>query len=456
MTEFLYLLIGFVLALFIAGIVFIVWHKQQQKALLQAEGQAALAQTELARSQQQNTGLQADNSALRKEIDMLREQYQQEQNRQQALREEEKKARQAEQEQSLTLLKEQVENITQRLLKQRSDEFSQQSEKKIGNLVDPLQQKIADMKKAMEDAKIEQARQSATFEQQIRQLVEQTQHITHSADSLTKALTSESKVQGNWGETVLQSILDAQGLIQGLNYETQATLRDANGKPVLNDDTDKRMIPDIIVHMDKERDFIIDAKTSLKAFVNYQEATTEEEKEKYIAEHIRSLRKHVDELSKKDYTRYILAPRKSLDFAMMFVPNESALQLALYHDAGLWRDAMEKGVFIVGEQNLYAALRAVAVTWTNIKQAENHQKVYELANELMSRMGDFLQKYQDLGDKIQRLQKAYDDTEKKVNGRQSILTSARKLEALGAKQDKNHPLPYNEISDEADNTLAIN
>lgn len=429
--------------------------EQSQQTIEQLLSDKQQLQTESSQWQQKATDLQANLSAMQKEIDMLLEQQQQDRQRQATIREEETIQRKTEQEKSFNLLREQVENITQRLLKERSEEFNASSEKRIGTLIDPLQEKIAEMKRAMDDAKVEQVKHTASFEQQIRQLMEQTQQMSLSADTLSRALSADTKVQGNWGETVLQSILDAQGLIEGLNYETQSTLRDANGKPVLNDDTDKRMIPDVIIHMDTERDFIIDSKTSLTAFINYQNAENQADKERFLAEHVRSLRKHVDELAKKDYTRYILAPRKSLDFAMMFVPNESALQLALYTDATLWRYGMEKGVFITGEQNLYAALRAVAVTWTNIRQAENHQKVYDLANELMSRLGDFLNKYHDLGERIQKVQKLYDETEKKLTTGQSILSSARKLEKLGAKQDKNHPLPYKDIPDEEDNTPAL-
>lgn len=415
-------------------------------ALLRAgkEEQAALVNA----LQVENTALQAERSKLETELLLLRRQAETDKLLMAQQQEQERLARREETDRQLQLLREQVTNITQQLLKQRSDEFAAHNTKSMNEVMAPLNRTIAELKTAAEEAKKEQIRSSASFEQQIRNLMDTSQRMSLSADRLSTALTADSQVQGHWGETVLQSVLDAQGLVEGLNYDLQPTLRDAHGNTLCNEDSGERMRPDVIVHMDRQRDFIIDAKVSLTAFIGYQNAQTDEERKMYLEAHLKSMRKHVGELAKKDYARYIRAPRRKLDFVMMFVPHEAALQLALYADANLWHEAMRQGVFIVGEQNLYAALRAVELTWTQIRQAENHQQVYELANELTSRLGDFLKKYRDMGDRIHRLQEAYDATEKKLITGQSVLGSARKLLKLGAKEDKNHPLPYADVPDE--------
>ncbi len=390
---------------------------------------------------QENTRAIATAAALQKEIDLLTRQLQEQREADKEARETDKQQRAAEQAQNLTLLREQVTNITQQLLHQRSEELNGQNRQSISHIIDPLQKTIEDMKRAMEENKQQQVRNAASFEEQIKHLMASSAQMSDSANRLSTALTTDSSIQGHWGETVLKSILDAQGLVEGLNYEVQSTLRDAAGNALRNDETGSLMRPDVIIHMDRQRDFIIDSKVSLTAFIAYQNAQTEDEKKAALAEHLRSIRKHVKELAQKDYSRYVVAPRQTMNFVMMFVPHESALQLALYADANLWHEAMEQGVFIVGEQNLYAALRAVELTWTQIQQAENHQQVYALANELLSRVGDFLERYHKIGDTIDRLQRHYDDCEKKLTTGQSVLGSANKLIRLGAQQDKKHPLP---------------
>ncbi len=415
MNTVLYLLIGVAIAVGAAVVIGLLMHKNMQ--------------------------LQASKAALQKEIDLLTRQLQEQRETAQRMREDDKRQRAEEQVQNLTLLREQVTNITQQLLRQRSEELDGQNKHSLSHIIDPLQKTIDEMKRAMEENKQQQVRNAASFEEQIKHLMASSAQMSDSANRLSTALTTDSSIQGHWGETVLQSILDAQGLVQGLNYEIQSTLRDAAGNVVRHDETGSMMRPDVIIHMDRQRDFIIDSKVSLTAFIAYQNAQTEDEKKTALAEHLRSMRKHVKELAQKDYSRYVVAPRQTMNFVMMFVPHESALQLALYADANLWHEAMEQGVFIVGEQNLYAALRAVELTWTQIQQAENHQQVYQLANELLSRVGDFLERYHKIGETIDRLQRNYDDCEKKLMTGQSVLGSANKLIRLGAQQDKKHPLP---------------
>ena len=278
--------------------------------------------------------------------------------------------------------------------------------------------------------------------------------VSHSAERLSNALTAENKTQGCWGEQKIEALLDAMGLEKGLQYDSQEFLRDASGNVVISDETARRMQPDIILHLDATRDLIIDSKVSLRAFVEYTNAANDEERSLALAAHIKSVRNHVKELAKKNYAAYVKHPRQSVDFVMMFVPIDSALQLALLNAPSLWREAMNQGVFIVGEQNLYAALRAVDVTWTTIKQDANNKAICEAAAELMDRVGLLLKRVTALGKCLESANNAYLDVkDKSINGQKGVLCAAKKLEKLGAKPSTKHPLPSLKIDDDA--TLSL-
>ena len=202
------------------------------------------------------------------------------------------------------------------------------------------------------------------------------------------------------------------------------------------------MRPDVILHIDQKREVIIDSKASLTAFFDYVNAQTEEEKQQYLKAHLESLRKHVKELSNKDYSSYIQAPKIRMDYVIMFVPHTAALWTALNAEPRLWREAMEQRVYIADEQTLYAALKIIQMNWTQIKQAQNHEEVFRLASEMIDRVGQFVKKYNDIGDALMKAQKAFEDGKKKLEDRgQSIVLSANKMLKLGAKQSLKNPVP---------------
>ena len=182
-------------------------------------------------------------------------------------------------------------------------------------------------------------------------------------------------------------------------------MRDAKGKMIRNDDTNDTMRPDVVLHYPEEKDVIIDAKASLTAFIGYVNATSEEERKQYLEEHVKSVRKHINELADKQYYRYNMDGRKTLDFVIMFIPNETAMQAALYKDPDLWSYAFNKRVFVTSEQNLYAVLRMLEIAWIQRRQTENQEKVFGLANTMIDRVGDFVSRFEDLGSKLEQLQK---------------------------------------------------
>lgn len=380
---------------------------------------------------EENIGLNAGNESLAKEIALLHEQMSREQD--------ERNKRFAEQ---LKMMQEQLKSSTQELLKQREEELSKTNTHQMGTIITPLKEKIEEMKTAMDSSRDSHTKTTASLEKAIEEVMKRTTEIGSEADKLAQALRNENKTQGNWGEIILNELLESQGLKEGIHYEQQVTMRDNTGKAILNDESGKRMIPDVILHYPDGKDAIIDSKVSLSAFIDFQHAEEEQERESALKRHLTSIRQHVTELYRKDYSSYIKAPRQGLNYVIMFVPNESALQLALYNDSTLWRDSFEKGVFITSEQNLIAALRMIQIAWTQVQQAQNQETVFKLVNQLLDRMGDFIKLFEETGRKIEALSVTYTSTKKKLYaGQQSLLGPANKLVQLGGKINPQKPIP---------------
>lgn len=335
----------------------------------------------------------------------------------------------------------QVKNATESMLKDRQKEFAEKSNQDLGQIVNPLRETIDKMKQAMADSALKQTEMSSEMKTYIENLMRQSQAAKESADELARVFKHESKIQGDWGETILDELLQSQGLTKGVHYDTQAVIKDASGKTVKTEDG-AIMRPDIILHLDQKRELIIDSKVSLTAFMEFANAETEEDRQKYLKAHIASLKKHVDELSGKDYSSYIQPPKVRMNYVIMFVPHTGSLWTALKSQPDLWRKAMDKNVFIADEQTLFAALRIINMTWTQIAQAQNHEKVYSLANEMLNRVGQFWAEYEAMGRALENLQKSYTKGKEKItDGGQSINTTANKLLRLGAKQNDKNPLP---------------
>ncbi len=344
-------------------------------------------------------------------------------------------------EEMLAKVSAEMKATTEQMLRQRQSELQESNSLHMQQIVSPLKDTIQRMETALKENRSTQETSTEAIKEKIATLVSTTMKVSDSAERLSNALTSENKTQGNWGEQKIESLLTSIGLERGLEYDAQEYLRDAAGNIIVSDESSRRMQPDIILHLDETRDLIIDSKVSLNAFVDYTNADDDQGRSVALAGHLRSVRNHVKELSKKNYAAYVRSPRQSVDFVMMFVPVDGALQLALSADPTLWREAMNQGVFIVGEQNLYAALRAVQVTWTTIKQNANNKAICDTAEELLNRVGDFMEKFNDLGKRLEKVNEAYESVSKKATSGQSVLGSARKLVKLGAKASTVHPLP---------------
>lgn len=326
------------------------------------------------------------------------------------------------------------------MLKARQKEFSESSNLSLGQIVNPLKENIAELKKAMEDGSKEQAERNGEMRERIKSLMEHSDAARKSADELAAAFKHGNKMQGDWGETILEELLSSQGLTKGVHFDTQAVIRDADGRTVRNEGG-SILRPDVILHLDGRREVIIDSKVSLSAYVDYVNAENELDRQNCLKAHLDSIKKHVKELATKDYSSYVKLPKVSAGYVIMFVPNMGALWSALNAEPDLWRKAADQNVYIADEQSLYGALKIVSMTWTQVAQAQNHEKVYELANEMIDRVGQFMEKYEAVGKALKKASDEYEAAERKLSPQgQSIINTSNKLIKLGAKNSDKHPI----------------
>ena len=335
----------------------------------------------------------------------------------------------------------QVKEETNEMLKARQKEFSETSNVSLGQIVNPLKENIAELKKAMEEGNKEQAERNGEMRERIKNLMEHSDAARKSADELAAAFKHGNKIQGDWGETILEELLSSHGLTKGVHFDTQVVIRGKDGKTVKNEEG-STMKPDVILHLDERREVIIDSKVSLTAYVDYVNAENEADRLTYLKAHVESVKKHVKELAAKDYSAYIQSPKVSAGYVLMFVPNIGALWTALKAEPDLWRKAAESNVYITDEQSLYGALKIVSLTWTQVAQTQNHEQVYKLANEMIERVGMFMERYDAIGGALKDALEEFNEGKKKLlPGGQSIVNTSNKLLKLGAKNSDRHPIP---------------
>lgn len=342
----------------------------------------------------------------------------------------------------LRLVQEQLGTTTERLLKQRSEELDTANRSQMSSIIAPLKEVMAEMKKSMDDNRDSFNRNTASLSEQLKQMHATTTTLGAEAEKLSRALQAGPKIQGDFGEMKLNDLLDKFGFTKGVEYDVQYTMRDSKGNVIRNDDTNDMMRPDVVLHYPDHKDVVIDSKASLTAFINYVNAGTDDERKVYLEEHVKSVRRHVDELSAKNYGKYSMEGGTTLDFVIMFVPQEAAMQLAVSADASLWNYAFERNVIITGEQNLFSLLRLLQIAWTQQRQAENQEKVFDMASTLVDRVQLFVERFDRLDSDIDGVRKSFDDAKKAMSGNRGFIGSARKLIDMGAKANpKRKKLP---------------
>lgn len=337
----------------------------------------------------------------------------------------------------LELIKEQMQTTSEKVLKQRQEELGEENKEQVSKIIDPLQKSLKDMQEALDKTKEQQTEALTRLDETIKINMQKSAEIGETADRLTRALTGEVKIQGNFGELKLKQLLEDLELKEGEQFDTQETLRDKVGKGAKGDDG-KGMVPDFILHFPNNRHVVVDSKMSLtdyERYLNAEDGTPE--KSGYLKAHIDSVRAQVRRLAKKEYTKYLPEGYNRLNFAIMYVPIEGALNLALLNDATLWREAYDEGVMILGPQTMYMNLRVLEMMWTQVRQLKNQQAMMDAANTVIDRVQDFGVRFMDvessMNDTLKKMKKL-----KVTTGESgpSIITAAKNLLKAGARENK--------------------
>lgn len=337
----------------------------------------------------------------------------------------------------LKLIREQMQTTSEEVLKRRQDELGERNREQVSKIIDPLQQSLKDMQEALDKSKEQQNEALTRLDETIKINMQKSAALGETADRLTRALTGEVKVQGNFGELKLKQLLEDLELKEGEQFDTQETLKDKAGKLAKGDDG-KGLIPDFILHFPNNRHVVVDSKMSLTDYERYMNAEDgTPEKTEYLKSHIASVRAQVKRLAKKEYTKYLPSGYNKLNFAIMYVPIEGALNLALLNDSTLWREAYDEGVMILGPQTMYMNLRVLEMMWTQVRQLSNQQAMMDAANTVIDRVQDFGVRFMDvessMNDTIKKMSKLKITT---ADSGASIITAARNLLKAGAKENK--------------------
>lgn len=372
---------------------------------------------------------------MRDQQDTFREQMKIMQESSQQQMRSQQESQQKQMEQQMALIREQMNSASEKILKERAEELSAVNKEQLSGILTPLQTHIQQMREAVERSDREHNSTMQRLDATIKTSIEQSRQVGERADKLAQALTGENKTQGNFGELRLKQLLEGMGLQEGEQFTLQETIRDKDGY-VVYEEEGHRLIPDAILHFPDKRDVIIDSKMSFTAFEDYHNAETEAQRQDALKRHLTSMRNHVNELSRKNYSKYIAEGHAKLDFVLMYVFSESALQLALSNDATLWKDAYDRGVIITGSQNLYTMLRVLEMTWKQVRQVENQQKIMECANMIVDRVQLFAERFESVKQQLQKTQDSFDKLESiTAETGQSILTPASRLLKMGASQN---------------------
>ena len=328
-------------------------------------------------------------------------------------------------------LTEQFRNLANEILEEKSKRFAEQNQTAIGQLLDPLRTQLSEFKGKVEEVYVQEGKDRSALSEQVRQLVSLNQALSQDAQNLTMALKGNAKAQGNWGELVLERVLEASGLRKGHEYQVQDSQVREDGS---------RAQPDVVILLPEERRLVVDSKVSLVAYEEVILAQADEERALAIRRHLESVRNHIKGLSGKQYqTLYGL---KSLDFVLMFVPIEPAFMMAVTNDGNLFMDAWEKNVLLVSPSTLLFVVRTVAHLWRQEAQSRNAQDIARRGAELYDRLADFVKDLELVGARLKQAQDAYGDAHKRLStGRGNVIRQADMLRALGVKPTKTLPEP---------------
>jgi DNA recombination protein RmuC len=327
--------------------------------------------------------------------------------------------------QALKTMKEQLETKTRDMLKERQDEFAKTSKEKLESLLNPFKTDLENMKKSVENNQKEQIELKSSMETNIENLIKQTNLTAQSANSLADALKHKGKVHGDWGESVLEEILEESGLREGLEYEKQSNIEDENNT---------KFRPDVIIHFPEGKNLIVDSKASLTAYTEALEAETDDERKKAVKRHSESVKKHIKELTDKRYQDNV---ENAMQYVLMFIPNEGAYVMALNDNPKLLQEAYRQGVIIVNPTNLMMTLNLVLIAWQQTRQEDNCRDIIDKASKMYEKLILVVESFTALGTHLKGAQKKYKEGfDRLCEGDGNLLKKMNELKALGVTSTK--------------------
>lgn len=338
------------------------------------------------------------------------------------------------QEQQREELRKEFSLIAEKIIEEKSNKVTEKQKEDLKVILSPLQEKIEAFKKQVAESYETEAKERHTLAHIIKELQDQSKNLSNQANSLTEALRGQSKVQGDWGELILERILEDSGLTEGREYKLQEYITDEHGNKLTNDETRQRMRPDAIIHFPRERDVIIDAKVSLTAYAEFHEATGEEARNSALKRHLDSVKNHIEELYRRDYSAYM---ESSPDFVIMFFPNEGAYNLAIHGQSDLWQMAYKKKVLLMGPANLIGMLKILYDLWSKETQIQNIQKIVDSANKMYEKFVNFSDNFANIGKKLEEAQKTYDQARGQLSsGRGNLIRQMEGMRSMGLPSTK--------------------
>jgi DNA recombination protein RmuC len=425
MSEtFIFLLIAAICVL-IGAFIGNLFTKLKQKAInskLEAKIEQQTDQTgqlneQLERIKQERESIRMEKDSLNLELTKRNSQYE---NLDTKLREEKLKFEKFEED-----FREKFENLANKILDSKSEKFTKQNKENLDGILKPLQEKIDKFEKKVEDTHKDSIDRHAMLRQQIIGLKELNEQMSKEAINLTKALKGDSKMQGNWGELVLERVLEKSGLEKDREYFVQSSFTGEDGK---------RVLPDVVLHLPDNKKMIIDSKVSLVAYERFVNEDDEDKRTLFLKEHINSLKRHIDQLSAKNYQD--IYQIESPDFVLLFVPIEPAFAMAINHDSSLYSWAFEKNIVIVTPTTLLATLRTIDSMWNNEKQQQNAIEIATQAGRLYDQFVNLTEDLLKVGNQLNTVKGSYDVTMKKLTGKGNLITRVERLKKLGSKASK--------------------
>lgn len=330
----------------------------------------------------------------------------------------------------------QFENLANKILEEKTEKFTALNQNNLKNILEPFQEKIADLKNKVNEAYEKENKERFSLAEKVKELAELNQQISEDAKKLTRALKGESKTQGNWGEMILESILEKSGLVKGREYFLEHELRDEDNKALFSEFSGKKMRPDAVIKYPDERNVIIDSKVSLTAFTELVDETDTDVYAIKLSQHLGSIKNHINQLSQKAYDDY----GKSLDFVMMFIPSEPAYIAAMQADQNLWNYAYERRILLLNPSNLITSLKLIADLWKREYQNRNSIEIAERGARLYDKFVGFVENLEKVGRNLDQAKNVFNDAYKQLHtGNDNLVIQTQKLKSLGIKNKKDLP-----------------